>query len=82
MLFNSFAYAVFLPAVFALYWLLKDNYRWILLAAASYFFYMCSGLKYTFIISGVTIVSYVSAIQIESNEDKRTRKIILTATMV
>lgn len=82
MLFNSFAYAVFLPAVFALYWLLKDNYRWILLAAASYFFYMCSGLKYTFIIFGVTIVSYVSAILIESNEDKRIRKIILTATIV
>lgn len=81
MLFNSFSYAIFLPAVFALYWLLKDRCRWILLIAASYFFYMCSGLKYTFIIFGVTVLSYVSAILIERDNDGKTKKAILTVTV-
>lgn len=81
MLFNSFAYAIFLPVVFALYWMMKDQYRWLLLVTASYFFYMCSDLKYTFMIFGVTAVSYISAILIERMEDRKTKKIMLTVTV-
>lgn len=81
MLFNSFAYAIFLPVVFALYWMMKDQYRWLLLVTASYFFYMCSDLKYTFMIFGVTAVSYISAILIERMEDRKTKKIMLTVTL-
>ena len=40
MLFNSLNYALFLPIVFALFWLSRDKWRvWILLLA-SYIFYM------------------------------------------
>ena len=35
-LFNSLAYAVFLPVVFILYWVLPQKFRWPLLLLASY----------------------------------------------
>ena len=37
-LFNSLAYAVFLPVVFILYWVLPHKFRWPLLLLASYYF--------------------------------------------
>ena len=43
MLFNSFGYAVFLPVIFLLYWAFPGKWRWVLLLAASYFFYACGG---------------------------------------
>ena len=78
MLFNSFAYVIFLPIVFALYWILRDQYRWLLLLVASYFFYMCSGLKYGLLIFGVTFVSYLSAIIIEKYSEKKRLALIIT----
>ena len=77
MLFNSFAYAVFLPLVFAAYWLLEDRFRWILLIAASYFFYMCSGPVYGFLIFGVSAVSYLAARWMERTRGERRRKQVL-----
>ena len=71
MLFNSFAYVIFLPIVFAAYWLIKDEYRWVLLLVSSYFFYMCSGPKYGLLILSVTFASYVAAIVIEKYQNKK-----------
>lgn len=82
MLFNSFAYVVFLPIVFAIYWILKEQHRWILLLTASYFFYMCSGPQYGVFIFGVTIVSYFSAIVIEKYSDERKKKAALVVTVL
>lgn len=82
MLFNSFAYMIFLPIVFAIYWLLKDQYRWILLLLSSYFFYMCSGPQYGLLIFGVTFVSYLSAIIIENRSEKRKKTIALVFTVL
>ena len=45
-LFNSLAYAVFLPVVFILYWVLPHKARWPLLLAASYYFYMSWNAAY------------------------------------
>lgn len=82
MLFNSFAYVIFLPIVFTIYWVLKDRYRWIILLIASYFFYMCSGPQYGILILGVTLVSYLAAIVIDKNSDKRKKKTALTGTVL
>ena len=43
MLFNSFGYAVFLPIVFILYWIVPGKYRWIILLMSSYYFYASWG---------------------------------------
>lgn len=65
MLFNSINYAIFLPLVFIIYWLIPNKYRWILLLTASYYFYMCWNIKYIFLIIIVTLISYTGALLIE-----------------
>lgn len=64
MLFNSVQFAVFLPIVFILYWNISHKYRWVLLLAASYIFYMFWSVKYVFLLIFPTLVSYYAAIVI------------------
>jgi len=82
MLFNSFAFAIFLPIVFLLYWGLPHRTRWILILAASYYFYMSWNAKYVFLILFTTIISYFAAIFLEKTENKRNKKWILTGASV
>lgn len=82
MLFNSFAFAVFLPIVFILYWVLPHKMRWILMLAASYYFYMSWNAKYVFLILFTTIISYAAAILLEKTERLRNKKWILVGTTV
>ena len=80
MLFNSLSYAIFLPLVFIIYWLLPNKYRWILLLIASYYFYMSWNAKYVFLIFITTFTSYLCAILIEKNREHK--KLILTLTLL
>lgn len=82
MLFNSFAFAIFLPIVFIFYWGLPHKARWILMLAASYYFYMSWNAKYVFLILFTTIISYVAAILLEKTEKLRNKKWILAGTAV
>lgn len=72
MLFNSFSYALFLPIVFIIYWIIPQKFRWIILLISSYYFYASWGPQYVAIILLTTIVSYVAALLIDS---KRTGKL-------
>ena len=60
MLFNSLQYMIFFPLVVGLFYLIPRQYRWILLLAASYFFYMSWKVEYIFLIIASTLVDYVS----------------------
>ena len=80
MLFNSLSYAIFLPLVFVIYWLLPNKYRWILLLIASYYFYMSWNAKYVFLIFITTFTSYLCAILIEKKPEHK--KLILTITLL
>ncbi len=71
MLFNSWQFAVFLPLVFLAYWALNPKFRWILLLAASYYFYMSWNVKYIVLILFTTFVSYAGAILIEKYKYKK-----------
>lgn len=82
MLFNSFAFAIFLPIVFILYWLLPHKFRWILMLVSSYYFYMSWNAKYVFLILFTTIVSYGAAILLENAQSKKRKKLILVATAI
>ncbi len=62
MLFNSFGYAFFLPAVFALHWITPKNFRWIILLLASYYFYASWGVQYVAVILITTAVSYMAGL--------------------
>ena len=82
MLFNSIAFAVFLPIVFMLYWCLPHRYRWCLLLASSYYFYMSWNVKYVFLILFATMISYLAAIMIEKEDSKRKKKFIMIGAAV
>ena len=77
MLFNSLSFAIFLPIVFALYWLLPHKYRWVLLLIASYYFYMSWNVKYVTLILTTTLISYAAARLLEGQPDLRKKKWIL-----
>ena len=82
MLFNSLQYAVFLPIVFILYWLIPKKFRWSLLLVASYYFYMSWNAKYVVLIASTTLVSFYAGILIEKADSKRAKKIILWAVLL
>jgi len=82
MLFNSNAFYVFLPIVFAVYWLFPQRLRWIVLFISSYYFYMSWEVKYVTLILLTTVVSYGTALLIERTEDKRKKKACLMIALV
>lgn len=80
MLFNSFAFAIFFPIIFILYWALPHKFRWILILVSSYYFYMSWNTKYVFLILFTTIISYFAARLLEKHSDFKIRKWILVGT--
>ena len=82
MLFNSFEYLLFLPAVTALYFLLPHRFRWILLLGASYFFYMCWKPEYAALIALSTLIDYAAALRMGSQPDRKGRRKYLILSLV
>lgn len=82
MIFNSFEYLIFLPLIAALYFILAPRFRWILLLAASYYFYMSWRAEYAILILFCTAINYVAAILIDKEKDKKVKKIILTVDLI
>lgn len=81
MLFNSVAYAFFLPIIFLFYWFLPHKYRWVLLLVASYYFYMSWNPKYVILIILTTLISYFCGIQINKAKTKNEKKLYLICTL-
>lgn len=65
MLFNSFHFLVFFPLVAFVHFAMPHRFRWMLLLAASYYFYMCWRPEYIVLILLSTAVDYFVAIRIE-----------------
>jgi alginate O-acetyltransferase complex protein AlgI len=74
MLFNSFEFLVFFPVVAALYFACPHRFRWVLLLAASYVFYMWWRVEYILLIVASTALDYTAALRIQHAETERTRK--------
>jgi D-alanyl-lipoteichoic acid acyltransferase DltB (MBOAT superfamily) len=65
-LFNSIAFGIFLPIVFALYWLLsKKPLIWqnILLLVSSYYFYGCWDWRFLFLLMFSTILDFYTGLK-------------------
>ena len=77
MLFNSLAFAVFLPIVFLLYWAIPQKYRYIVLLIASYYFYMSWNVKYVVLILFTTAVSYAAALGMEKLHKKSMKRLLV-----
>ena len=81
MLFNSFQFLVFFPAVTLLYFLLPHKFRWMLLLLASCIFYMAFIPEYILILFFTIIVDYFAGIFIE-NRQGTSRKRFLTLSII
>ncbi len=83
MLFNSVEFLIFLPIVFAAFWLTPARFRWIPLLAASYFFYMYWNPKLVFLILFTTLVSYGCGLLLERYHDRaRIKRAVMAVTLI
>ncbi len=74
MLFNSVEFAIFFPLIVLLYFIIPFKWRWVLLLAASYYFYMCWKVEYVILLIVCTFVNYFAALQIARHDEKRKKK--------
>jgi alginate O-acetyltransferase complex protein AlgI len=77
MLFNSFEYAIFLPLVFILYWLVSSrniNIQNLLLLISSYIFYAFWDWRFLFLLIFVSVLSYSIALFIQKAGQKEQKK--------
>lgn len=81
MLFNSIDYLIFLPLVVVAFYLIPHRFRWVLLLAASYYFYMCWKWQYIFLILISTMVDFYAGIQIAKTPDKRRKRWFLLMSL-
>ena len=77
MSFNSITFAVFLVAVFLIYWSVPPKHRWILLLVSSYYFYMSWNTIYIFLIFFTTVISYLCGRLLAGTQSKNKKKAIL-----
>ena len=77
MVFNSIQFAIFLPMVFAVYWVMPSRYRWSVLLAASYVFYAFCGVKYLALLLTVTFIAYAAGRLTERTANAKRRKLYL-----
>jgi D-alanyl-lipoteichoic acid acyltransferase DltB (MBOAT superfamily) len=75
--FNTIQFLVFFPVVATLYFFLPHRWRWILLLAGSYLFYMSWNPKYIVVLLAVTAVGYVAGLWLTRQVDPRTRRPML-----
>jgi D-alanyl-lipoteichoic acid acyltransferase DltB (MBOAT superfamily) len=71
LLFNSFWYLVFLPAVVCLFWLSPRAWRTPLLLVASYVFYMSWKPIYGLLIFGMTLANYFFGLAIARSQNRK-----------
>lgn len=84
MIFNSIEFFVFLPVVFAIYWLLKNNIRLqnTFVVVASYFFYGWWDWRFLLLIAFTSLCSYASGYYIGKSSNNRKAKWITAANIV
>ena len=82
MVFNSFSFLIFFPAVLLLYRVLPKRARWVMLLAASYWFYMSWQPELIWLILFTTAVSYLCGLGIEKARGKKIRKLLLAVALL
>tara|TARA_Y100001958_G_scaffold150273_1_gene133830 strand:- start:1487 stop:2896 length:1410 start_codon:yes stop_codon:yes gene_type:complete len=85
MLFNSLEFAVFLPVVFIIYWLITQkhlNIQNTLLVIASYIFYGWWDWRFLTLIIFSTIIDYKIGIELSKEKKQFRRKILLWVSLI
>ncbi len=74
MLFNSLEFLIFFPTVVLFYFAIPHRFRWMLLLAASYYFYMSWKAEYVVLILLSTLIDYVAGIQMGKSKNRAQRR--------
>lgn len=82
MLFNSIHFICFFPALICIYFLCPARWRWALLLAASYYFYMCWKVEYVGLILLSTGVDYWAALRMQAQPERKKKKKYLYLSLV
>ncbi|QNL20602.1 MBOAT family protein [Hyphobacterium sp. CCMP332] len=84
MLFNSIDFAVFLPIVFGIYWLLRNKLQWqnLFVVIASYIFYGWWDWRFLSLIIFSTLVDYLVGLRLEMTSTKQKRKYLLILSLL
>jgi alginate O-acetyltransferase complex protein AlgI len=78
MLFNSISYAIFLPIIFILYWVINNKslkFQNILLLGASYYFYACWDWRFLFLLIFSTLLDYFTGLKMSNSQNQISKKI-------
>src|SRR5215207_6178657 len=81
MLFNSAAFLIFFPLVTTAYFLLPHRFRWMLLLAASCYFYMAFIPKYILILAITITVDYFAGLGLEKFEGRKKRWVLIASIL-
>ena len=80
MLFNSYQFLIFFPAVCLVYYLIPQKIRHFWLLIASYYFYMCWNAKYALLLLTSTVITYLSGLALgRIDPDNRKKKNLVVA---
>jgi alginate O-acetyltransferase complex protein AlgI len=82
MLFNSLEFAIFFPVVTILFFVLPHRFQWLLLLAASCFFYMFFKPVYILILAFTIVIDYFAGIWIYRQPDKRKKRHLLMLSII
>ena len=77
MLFNTIGFAIFLPIVFALYWLTDKRglkIQNLLLLVASYYFYACWDYRFLFLLVFSTFLDYYTGLKMDDAKNQGQRR--------
>ncbi len=80
MLFTTLEYAYFFAAVFLIYHLIPERFKWVVLCAASGYFYFKAGVYAFVLLAAISLVSYAGALLIDRHRKKS--GILLTASVL
>ncbi len=81
MLFNSFQYLLFLPAIVLLYWLSPQRIRNFVLLAACYGFYMSWKPIYGLLIFALTLINYLMGLAISKSQKQRKLVLVIAIAL-
>ncbi len=74
MLFNSYEFLIFFPAIVIMYFLTPFKWRWLLLLAGSCYFYMCWKPEYIVLMMFPSFIDYYVAMKMSATPDMARRK--------
>jgi alginate O-acetyltransferase complex protein AlgI len=80
-LFNSIHFLFFFPLVAAAFFLTAPRWRWLLLLAASYYFYASWRVDYVLLLFASTSIDYFAALGMERHTRPRPRRLLLGASL-